>query len=45
MTFDKILHTHTLWAVRYDGVADNAYAKRVKQDGDGSQLPNQQSGY
>ena len=24
MTFDKILDNNTLWAVRYDGVADNA---------------------
>ena len=24
MTFDKILENNTLWAVRYDGVADNA---------------------
>ena len=24
MTFDKILDNDTLWAVRYDGVADNA---------------------
>ena len=24
MTFDKILDINTLWAVRYNGVADNA---------------------
>jgi hypothetical protein len=24
MTFDKILDNNTLWAVRYDGMADNA---------------------
>ena len=24
MTFDKILDNNTLWAVRYDGVVDNA---------------------
>ena len=24
MTFDKILDNNTLWAVRYEGVADNA---------------------
>ena len=24
MTFDKILYNNTLWAVRYDGVSDNA---------------------
>ena len=24
MTFDKILDNNTLWAVRYDSVADNA---------------------
>lgn len=24
MTFDKILDNNTLWAVRYDGMSDNA---------------------
>lgn len=24
MTFDKILDNNTLWAFRYDGMADNA---------------------
>ena len=24
MTFDKIIYNNTLWAVRYDGAADNA---------------------
>jgi hypothetical protein len=28
MTFDKILDNNTLWAVRYDGVVDNALKKR-----------------
>lgn len=30
MTFDKILDNNTLWAVRYDGMADNAFADSIR---------------
>ena len=29
MTFDKILDNNTLWAVRYEGMADNALQTRI----------------
>lgn len=31
MTFDKILENNTLWAARYDGVADNALQTLFQQ--------------
>ena len=31
MTFDKILDNNTLWAVRYDGMADNALQMLFEQ--------------
>lgn len=31
MTFDKILENNTLWAVRYDGVEDNALQQLFSQ--------------
>ncbi len=31
MTFDKILDNDTLWAVRYEGMADNALQTLFEQ--------------
>ena len=40
MTFDKILDNNTLWAVRYDGAADNALQQLFSQWSDPEWLVN-----